>query len=342
MECKVCCSAATEVHFDAISCRACAAFFRRFVQSRKPQTECNCELERPPCRYCRMKKCLKAGMNPSKVQQKRDNNPCRSSTSDRSSPETTQIVLRNSDRIFRALGNYSILGKERKLVHETTSPAKKVNFYEYTTISIIDSRMVWKLLQNTFLELQELDETDKQNIFSNFYPKWTLFESAIMAFQRRDVHTFFAANGKPAKQISNFYRDCMTTGQRMKNDEVLKIFEPYWNSYYAHVAYPLFDLKFDQMELMSLLSLMLMDPGYTNISDKCHQMCHCLRKIIQRELKGYYLERNLPPERMFRVIEALLLMEKADAWLQEEVQMCGVYNVPVDDEFQRMVMTPKL
>ncbi|EGT49087.1 hypothetical protein CAEBREN_32616 [Caenorhabditis brenneri] len=128
----------------------------------------------------------------------------------------------------------------------------------------------------------------------------------------------------------------------MKNDEVLKIFEPYWNSYYAHVAYPLFDLKFDQMELMSLLSLMLMDPGYTNISNKCHQMCHSLRKIIQRELKGYYLERNLPPERMFRVIEALLLMEKADAWLQEEVQMCGIYNVPVDDEFQRMVMTPKL
>uniref|UniRef100_A0A1I7T9K8 Nuclear receptor domain-containing protein n=1 Tax=Caenorhabditis tropicalis TaxID=1561998 RepID=A0A1I7T9K8_9PELO len=338
MECKVCSSTATEYHFGIESCRACAAFFRRYVNSPKQQTECNCEMDRPPCRYCRMEMCLKAGMMESKVQQKRDNNPGRSNGS---APDTTQIALRNCDRIFRALGNYSILGKERKVVHKT-SAAKKVDFFEYSTISIIDSRMVWKLLENSFLELQNLEDLDKVNIFSNFYPKWTLFESAIMAFQRCDVHTFFAANGRPAKQITKFYKDCMTTEKRMNDDDVLKIFEPYWNSYYGHVAYPLFELKFDKMELMSLLGLMLLDPGYINISNECQDMCHKLRKIIQRELKGYYLERNLPIERIFKIYEALLLMEKADTWLQEEVHMCGMYNVSVNEEFRRMVMAPKL
>ncbi|EFP05762.1 CRE-NHR-161 protein [Caenorhabditis remanei] len=338
MQCKICDSPSTEYHFGISSCRACAAFFRRYVNSPKQQKECNCEMDRPPCRYCRMEMCVKAGMMVSKVQQKRDSNPCRASGS---SLETTQIALRNSDRIFKALGNYNVLGQERKIVHKT-SPAKKVNFFEYTSIAIIDSRMVWKLLENTLIELQVLDEKDKHNLFSNFYPKWTLFESAIMAFQRSDVHTFFAPNGKPAKQISKFYKDCMTSRLRMKDDEVLKIFEPYWNSYYGHVAYPLFDLKFDYMELMAILTLLLMDPGYTNISDECSEMCHSLRKVIQRELKGYYLEKNLPTERLFKIIEALLLMEKADTWLQEEVHMCGIYNVPVDEEFRRMVMAPKL
>lgn len=337
MLCKICDGPSTEYHFGCPSCRACAAFFRRYVNSPKQLTECNCETDRVPCRYCRMKLCLKAGMMISKVQQKRDNNPCRLSVS---GLETTSIPLRNNDRIFTALENYRWLTKERKIVHKT-SPAKKVNFYEYSSIAIIDSRIVWNLLERTFLELKVLDDIDKFNLFSNFYPKWTLFESAITALQKSDVHTFFAPNGKPAQQISKFYKDCMT-GLRMKDTEVLRIFEPYWNSYYSHVAYPLFELKFDQMEHMALLALMLMDPGYTNISDECVEMCHRFRKVIQMELKGYYLEKNSDPERILKVIEALLLMEKADQWFQEEVHMCGVYNVTVDDDFRRMVMTQRI
>lgn len=339
-KCKICemDTEAKENHFGTRSCKACAAFFRRFVTSNRPQLECNCELDRPPCRFCKMEMCIQAGMMTSKVQAKRDKNPPRASSS---FLETTQIALRNSDRIFKALGNYNVLGKERKVVHKS-SPDTKVDFFEYTSIAIKDSKLVWKLLENTFRELRELSEIDKQNLFSNFYPKWTLFESGIMAFQRSDVHTFFAPNGKPAKQISKFYKDCMPSKQRMNDEDVLKIFEPYWNSYYGHVAYPLFELKFDAMEFMAILTLMLMDPGYTNLSDQCSEMCHNLRKVIQRELNGYYLERNKPTERLFKTSEALLLVEKADTWLQEEVQMCGIHSVPVDEEFRKMVMTPKL
>lgn len=173
----------------------------------------------------------------------------------------------------------------------------------------MDSRILWKKLEKTFLELQDLNDLDKLNLFSNFYPKWTFFESAIFAVEKKsDVHTFFAPNGKPAKQISKFYKDCMI-GKSMKDIDVYRIFEPYWKSYYVHVAYPLFELKFDQMELMALLALMLLDPGYTNISEKCSEMCHRMRKVIQRELRGYYLENNKPTDRMLKVFEALLLME---------------------------------
>lgn len=209
-------------------------------------------------------------------------------------------------------------------MHERT-PTKKVDFYEYTRVAIIDSQYVWKLLENTFLELQELDAKDKLNLFSNFFPKWTLFESAIQAFQKCEAKTFFAANGKPAKRISRFYKDCMTIDMKMNDAEVLRIFEPYWQSYYKHVAFPLFDLKFDQVEHMAILAMMLLDPGYTNISEQCSNMCRGLRKVIQTELKGYYLERNKPEERLFLTMEALMLMEVKGSTI--DLSKCPEYPV---------------
>ncbi|CCD64275.1 Nuclear Hormone Receptor family [Caenorhabditis elegans] len=338
MFCKICEVSSSELHFGIVSCRSCAAFFRRYVNSPKQLKKCNCEAERAPCRYCRMKMCVKNGMMITKVQQKRDHNLPRAG---RNFIETAQIALRNNDRTLNALSNYRILAKEREVVHKSSS-SEQINYFEYTSIAIVDSRILWKKLEKTFLELQDLNDLDKLNLFSNFYPKWTFFESAIFAVEKKsDVHTFFAPNGKPAKQISKFYKDCMI-GKSMKDIDVYRIFEPYWKSYYVHVAYPLFELKFDQMELMALLALMLLDPGYTNISEKCSEMCHRMRKVIQRELRGYYLENNKPTDRMLKVFEALLLMEKTDRWLQEEVQMCEMYNVQADEEFRRMVLVRKI
>ncbi|CAP36366.1 Protein CBR-NHR-94 [Caenorhabditis briggsae] len=328
----------SESHFGIQSCKACAAFFRRYVNSTKPQKECNCGREKNPCKYCKWELCVNAGMLTSKVQHRRDKNP---RTTSGSFLETSLIPLRSIDRIADALGNYNELGRERKVIHESSSTSL-VDFYEYTTISMKDAPMFRKLLMNTIQELEYLSDIDKNNLFSNFYPKWTLFESGIQAFKNSEIHTFFAANGKPAKQISKFYRDCMPSKKRMDDKEVLQIFEPYWNSYYGHVAYPLFELKFDAMELMAILILMLLDPGYSNISEECSEMCYNMRNVIRKQLKGYYLERNIPTERIFTTNEALLLVEKADSWLQEEVQMCGVHSVPVDENFRQMVMTPKL
>uniref|UniRef100_A0A8R1I3X5 Nuclear receptor domain-containing protein n=1 Tax=Caenorhabditis japonica TaxID=281687 RepID=A0A8R1I3X5_CAEJA len=124
MRCDICSVPSMEYHFGVPSCRACAAFFRRYVNSPKQLKECNCETDRAPCRFCRMETCLKAGMMTSKVQKKRDNNPCRptasaidDSTKNNQLLQSNQLPLRSNDRISRAVGNYKALGKERKIVH---------------------------------------------------------------------------------------------------------------------------------------------------------------------------------------------------------------------------------
>uniref|UniRef100_A0A1I7TI64 Nuclear receptor domain-containing protein n=1 Tax=Caenorhabditis tropicalis TaxID=1561998 RepID=A0A1I7TI64_9PELO len=83
-KCTVCDSPnATNYHFGAQSCKACAAFFRRSIAMGQAY-DClgdgikSCKIDhtlRLNCRHCRLKKCLKAGMVKDLVQAKREVKP---------------------------------------------------------------------------------------------------------------------------------------------------------------------------------------------------------------------------------------------------------------------------
>ncbi|UMM33714.1 hypothetical protein L5515_007088 [Caenorhabditis briggsae] len=68
--CQVCKNPAHGKHFGAITCRACAAFFRRSGTISKSVYRCdqnnNCEIlknGRFACKKCKLRKCLKIGMD---------------------------------------------------------------------------------------------------------------------------------------------------------------------------------------------------------------------------------------------------------------------------------------
>ncbi|PIC23798.1 hypothetical protein B9Z55_017370 [Caenorhabditis nigoni] len=73
--CGVCSDTADAVHFGGLSCRACAAFFRRKVAGGKMSIgrRCNgnCKLDtvvsRRLCPFCRYDKCLRIGMKTTAV-----------------------------------------------------------------------------------------------------------------------------------------------------------------------------------------------------------------------------------------------------------------------------------
>ncbi|CAP26697.2 Protein CBG06379 [Caenorhabditis briggsae] len=74
--CQICGADAHGLHFGAISCRACSAFFRRALLSKKLRKTCKNEnlctdfsgLKTPACKICRMRKCIKMGMKPQTLQ----------------------------------------------------------------------------------------------------------------------------------------------------------------------------------------------------------------------------------------------------------------------------------
>lgn len=77
--CEICKSPAHGHHFGAVSCRACAAFFRRAILAKRIRQSCKFSntctdfrgIFHPPCKSCRMEKCVKAGMRPDNLQEKK-------------------------------------------------------------------------------------------------------------------------------------------------------------------------------------------------------------------------------------------------------------------------------
>ncbi|XP_043222644.1 hepatocyte nuclear factor 4-gamma-like isoform X2 [Amphibalanus amphitrite] len=76
--CAICNDKATGKHYNVISCDGCKGFFRRSVRKNQKYAcrygrSCTVDREkRNHCRYCRLKKCFRAGMRKEAVQNERD------------------------------------------------------------------------------------------------------------------------------------------------------------------------------------------------------------------------------------------------------------------------------
>ncbi|KAK0147666.1 Hepatocyte nuclear factor 4-beta [Merluccius polli] len=76
--CSICADRATGKHYGAASCDGCKGFFRRSVRKKHNYTcrfsrQCIVDKDkRNQCRYCRLRKCFRAGMRKEAVQNERD------------------------------------------------------------------------------------------------------------------------------------------------------------------------------------------------------------------------------------------------------------------------------
>lgn len=79
--CAICGDRATGKHYGASSCDGCKGFFRRSVRKNHLYTcrfSRNCVVDkdkRNQCRYCRLRKCFKAGMKKEGIQEKKKAQP---------------------------------------------------------------------------------------------------------------------------------------------------------------------------------------------------------------------------------------------------------------------------
>ncbi|XP_041112395.1 hepatocyte nuclear factor 4-alpha-like isoform X4 [Polyodon spathula] len=97
--CAICGDRATGKHYGASSCDGCKGFFRRSVRknhmySCRFNRQCIVDKDkRNQCRYCRLKKCFRAGMKKEAVQNERDRiSTRRSSYEDSSLPSISALI----------------------------------------------------------------------------------------------------------------------------------------------------------------------------------------------------------------------------------------------------------
>lgn len=130
--CLVCSAQATGFHFEAQSCSACAAFFRRTVALTKTficitgRDDCNVHYSMHQiCRSCRHRKCLSSGMKPTGVQPKKPN------------VETGRAFFTKSGlKRNKKFANVSPqTADEQKLVVEVTTKIPKIEVQDTSSIS---------------------------------------------------------------------------------------------------------------------------------------------------------------------------------------------------------------
>ncbi|XP_071540724.1 hepatocyte nuclear factor 4-gamma-like [Panulirus ornatus] len=125
LACAICGDRATGKHYGAHSCDGCKGFFRRSV--RKNHTY-NCRFSRSctvdkdkrnQCRYCRLRKCIRAGMKKEAVQNERDRISTRRPSYDDAGGGGSNMSLStilNADHLSRqfspAMGEVSVMNKK--------------------------------------------------------------------------------------------------------------------------------------------------------------------------------------------------------------------------------------
>ncbi|KAG8566870.1 hypothetical protein GDO81_013398 [Engystomops pustulosus] len=97
--CAICGDRATGKHYGASSCDGCKGFFRRSVRknhmySCRFNRQCVVDKDkRNQCRYCRLKKCFRAGMKKEAVQNERDRISTRRSSYEDSSLPSINVLI---------------------------------------------------------------------------------------------------------------------------------------------------------------------------------------------------------------------------------------------------------
>nr|CAD7574901.1 unnamed protein product [Timema californicum] len=110
--CAICGDRATGKHYGAASCDGCKGFFRRSVRKNHLYTcrfSRNCIVDkdkRNQCRYCRLRKCFKAGMKKEAVQNERDRISSRRPSYEESSSGNglSVVSLLNAEMLSRQVG----------------------------------------------------------------------------------------------------------------------------------------------------------------------------------------------------------------------------------------------
>ncbi|KAF1753068.1 hypothetical protein GCK72_019624 [Caenorhabditis remanei] len=348
--CQVCNSPPASYHFGAITCRACAAFFRRYVNTKKSLIYCNCfmrKVDTYSCRFCRMEKCIAVGMQISQVQGPRDpNNQLKRKMME--NPLSCEglsiehgIKLKNLELISRACNNYRNLELSRNTIFNRSENRINVelDLRDFASEIMLDVKLQYKFCELAFREFHNLTPQDKKVIFYNCCIRWNIFELSIYSTKYNNTTQFYSPSGAVTKPVREFYKSDPRV--KLSGEEITEVFGPIWRFHFEKVIGPLVELKLDEVENMALFGLLLWDPGYANLSVELAERCHALRKMILRELKVYYEEHDTNPGRYFETLDSLNLIEKSEERCRREIELCGVYNIEIDQERRNMILWEK-
>lgn len=316
--CAICGDRATGKHYGAASCDGCKGFFRRSVRKNHRyscQYNRSCVVDkdkRNRCRYCRLKKCFRAGMKKEAVQNERDRISNRRPSYDDSNHSSGLSVANllnaemNSRNICSQVSEYNITNKKIANIGDVCESMKQ------QLLILVD----WAKSVPSFTELSIEDQVALLRAHAG--------EHLLLGLARRSMHAknvLLLGNDFIIPRVSSEV-EISRIGARIMDELVSTLRE-------VHI---------DDTEFACLRAIVFFDPHTKGLSEP-HKI-KALRYQVQTNLEDYINDRQYDSRGRFGEIMLLLPTLQSITWqMIEQIQFAKLFGMArVDNLLQEMLL----
>ncbi|XP_053693951.1 hepatocyte nuclear factor 4-gamma [Sabethes cyaneus] len=327
--CTICCDRATGKHYGAASCDGCKGFFRRSVRKNHSYTcrfSRNCVVDkdkRNQCRYCRLRKCFKAGMKKEAVQNERDRISCRRPSLeeiDTSNGLSVKFLLRaeNFSRHFGAAlddtsdGDGDLSRKRFASINDVCDSMKQ------QLLILVE----WAKSIPAFVELQLDDQVALLRAHAG--------EHLLLGLSRRSMHL---------DDVLLLGNNCIITKQCpdpkvAPNLDISRIGSRIIDELVCAIK----DIKLDDSELACIKALVFFDPSIRGLNQP--QKIKALRHQVLNNLEDYVSDKQYDSRGRFGEILLLLPVLQSITWqMIQQIELAKMFGVAhIDSLLQEMLL----
>lgn len=328
--CAICGDRATGKHYGAASCDGCKGFFRRSVRKNHLYTcrfKRNCVVDkdkRNQCRYCRLRKCFRAGMKKEAVQNERDRISCRRPSYDdgQSNGGLNLTTLLNAEMYCRQRVGEMVMPFPPQMGSPMVEPSivnKKIANIADVCESMKQQLLIlveWAKYIPSFGDLPLDDQVALLRAHAG--------EHLLLGLARRSMHLkdilllgndFIIPRHSPEVEISRI-------GSRIMDELVTTLRE-------VHV---------DDTEFACLKAIVFFDPYAKGLSDS--QKIKSLRYQVQTSLEDYINDRQYDSRGRFGEILLTLPALQSITWqMIEQIQFAKLFGMAkIDNLLQEMLL----
>ncbi|XP_019871073.1 hepatocyte nuclear factor 4-gamma isoform X3 [Aethina tumida] len=336
--CAICGDRATGKHYGAASCDGCKGFFRRSVRKNHLYTcrfNRNCVVDkdkRNQCRYCRLRKCFKAGMKKEAVQNERDRISCR-----RPSYEENN---QNNGLSVGSLLNAEMLSRQVGAALEQMGPTP-VNDHDLSNRQLANINDVCDSMKQQLLILVEWAKyipafTDLQLDDQVALLRAHAGEHLLLGLARRSMHL---------KDVLLLGNNCIITKQcpaAMLPDQ--RTLSPdlsiarVGTRIMDELVKPMTEVQIDDTEFACLKAIVFFDPNAKGLSEPAR--IKALRYQIQINLEDYISDRQYESRGRFgELLLTLPALQSITCQMIEQIQFAKLFGMAhIDSLLQEMLL----
>ncbi|XP_014612806.1 PREDICTED: hepatocyte nuclear factor 4-gamma isoform X2 [Polistes canadensis] len=332
--CAICGDRATGKHYGAASCDGCKGFFRRSVRKNHLYScrfHRNCIVDkdkRNQCRYCRLRKCFKAGMKKEAVQNERDRISCRRPSYEEQANNTSGL---STNTLFQAeLLSRQVGSTLEAAVNETDLSTKQIANITDVCDSMKQQLLIlveWAKYIPAFTELTLDDQVALLRAHAG--------EHLLLGVARRSMHL------KDVLLLGNnciITKNCpvitFSTEGRNQELDISKV----GSRVIEELVKPLNDIQMDDTEFACLKAIVFFDPYAKGLSEPTR--IKNIRYQIQVNLEDYISDRQYESRGRFGEILLTLTALQSISWqMIEQIQFVRLFGVThIDNLLQEMLL----